>query len=108
MIFPNRQAVCRAGKKSIFGFALELVQLAFQRIDGLVDGLLEALRLIAGYQVVTRHVQRDRSDFIALSGSLSSLRMTSAPVERSAKRSNFAILAFTNSTNRLSASNFTD
>ena len=42
------------------------------------------------------------------SWSLSSFRMTSAPVERSAKRSSFSILCSTNSISRLSASNFTD
>lgn len=42
-----------------------------------------------------------------LSKSLSSLRTTSAPVERSAKRSIFPNLCSTNSTNLLSASNFT-
>jgi len=42
------------------------------------------------------------------SKSLSNLRITSAPVARSAKRSNFDILFSTNSINFLSASNFTD
>ena len=69
--------------------ALVLVDLAFERFDREIDRLLETFAPALGHQVVSRNMEVD-------------------PIARSTKRSSLSILCSTNSTNFLSASNFTD
>lgn len=88
--------------------ALVLVDLAFERFDREIDRLLETFAPALGHQVVSRNMEVDRGDFISEFVVFIQFQYDVDPIARSTKRSSLSILCSTNSTNFLSASNFTD
>lgn len=88
--------------------ALVLVDLAFERFDREIDRLLETFAPALGHQVVSRNMEVDRGDFISEFVVFIQFQYDVGSDSRSTKRSSLSILCSTNSTNFLSASNFTD
>lgn len=87
---------------------LYLVDLAFERFDREIDRLLETFAPALGHQVVSRNMEVDRGDFISEFVVFIQFQYDVGSDSRSTKRSSLSILCSTNSTNFLSASNFTD
>ena len=49
----------------LFRFALEFVYLTLEGVDRFVHRLLEGFGLVAGHEVLARHMERDRCDLVS-------------------------------------------